>query len=272
MARSLALALAALALLHACAASDVVQGTSSNFKRKVLDNPGVAMVEFFAPWCGHCKALKPEWEKAATALKGIVSVGACGVRGCGARDAVVARCSSFHSRPPSAPRAVAVDATVEQGLASQYGVQGYPTIKVFGADKAHPTDYQGAREAGAIVQEALKAARRVAKDRLSGKAGGSSKKSGSGSGKAGKNAVVELTDATFDKMVLNSDDFWMVEFYAPVRWRARGWGGGWWGAALRAMFVHPCRRPRSGAATARTWPRTGGARRPSWRDRLSWAR
>mmetsp|Transcript_5793 Transcript_5793/g.18430 ORF Transcript_5793/g.18430 Transcript_5793/m.18430 type:complete len:429 (+) Transcript_5793:3-1289(+) len=184
MARALASLLAALALAHACVASDVVQGTSSNFQRKVLDHPGVVMVEFFAPWCGHCKALKPEWEKAATALKGIV-------------------------------RVVAVDATVEQQLATQYGVQGYPTIKVFGADKAHPSDYQGAREASAIVQEAFKAARRLAKDRLSGKASGSSRKSSSGSAKGSKNAVVELTDANFDAMVLNSNDFWMVEFYAP---------------------------------------------------------
>jgi len=184
----LVFALVAAALVASCEAlgKDVVELTPANFKSKVLESDDVWLVEFFAPWCGHCKNLEPEWTKAATALKGIVKLGA-------------------------------VDADAHRDLGGQYGVQGFPTIKVFGSNKAKPTDYQGGRTAKDIVSGALDAAKTVANERLSGKSSGSSKsksESGSGSG-SGSSDVVELTDETFESAVLNSNDLWLVEFFAP---------------------------------------------------------
>uniref|UniRef100_A0AAY4BDZ7 Protein disulfide-isomerase A6 n=1 Tax=Denticeps clupeoides TaxID=299321 RepID=A0AAY4BDZ7_9TELE len=170
------------------AGDDVVQLTPSNFNREVMQSDSLWLVEFYAPWCGHCQSLTPEWKKAATALKGVVKVGA-------------------------------VDADQHKSLGGQYGVRGFPTIKIFGANKNKPDDYQGGRSSQAIVEAALSALRSLVKDRLSGKAGGSdySRQSGSGSGSSGgsKKDVVELTDDNFDKTVLDSDDVWLVEFFAP---------------------------------------------------------
>lgn len=106
---------------------DVIELTDSNFDKLVLDSDDVWLVEFFAPWCGHCQRLAPEWAKAATELKGKVKLGA-------------------------------LDATVHQSKAAQYGVQGYPTIKFFGGGKkdTHSArDYDGGRTASDIVSWAL---------------------------------------------------------------------------------------------------------------------
>ena len=99
----------------------------ASFKSRVLDSDKVVAVAFTAPWCGHCKALHPEWNSFAKKTKGLITV-------------------------------ANVDATVHQGLAQRYGVQGYPTIKFFNAGKAakqSPEDYNGARKAGPLAKFAL---------------------------------------------------------------------------------------------------------------------
>jgi protein disulfide-isomerase A6 len=49
--------------------SSVIELTPSNFDKLVIKSDEVWIVEFFAPWCGHCQALVPEYTKAAAALK-----------------------------------------------------------------------------------------------------------------------------------------------------------------------------------------------------------
>ncbi|OIW02757.1 hypothetical protein TanjilG_29533 [Lupinus angustifolius] len=159
--------------------SPVLQLTPSNFKSKVLNSNRVVLVEFFAPWCGHCKALTPTWEKAATILKGVATV-------------------------------AALDADAHQSLAQEYGIKGFPTIKVFSPGKP-PVDYQGARDVKPIAEYAFKQVKALVKDRLNGKVSGGS----SNEKKEETNASVELNSGNFNELVLKSKELWVVEFFAP---------------------------------------------------------
>ncbi|XP_019196899.1 PREDICTED: protein disulfide isomerase-like 1-4 [Ipomoea nil] len=97
---------------------DVVVLKEGNFSDFIAKNKYV-MVEFYAPWCGHCLALAPEYAAAATELKG--------------EDVTLAK----------------VDASEEAELAQKYDVQGFPTIYFF-IDGVHKP-YNGQRSKDAIV-------------------------------------------------------------------------------------------------------------------------
>lgn len=49
--------------------SAVIELRPNNFDNLVLNSDHIWVVEFYAPWCGHCQQLMPEYDKAATALK-----------------------------------------------------------------------------------------------------------------------------------------------------------------------------------------------------------
>ncbi|KAL9692475.1 hypothetical protein quinque_015782 [Culex quinquefasciatus] len=159
---------------------NVVELTDGNFERLVVKSDEVWVVEFYAPWCGHCQQLAPEYKKAASALKGVVKVGG-------------------------------VNCDEQKSVCGQYGVRGFPTIKIFGGNKRSPVDYNGQRAAKEIAESALAEVKKKVKNILGG--GGSG--GGSDGGSSDSKDVVELTDANFDKLVLNSEDIWLVEFYAP---------------------------------------------------------
>jgi thiol-disulfide isomerase/thioredoxin len=54
--------------------SEVVDLNPANFDRLVIQSDTVWIVEFYAPWCGHCQQFVPEYSKAATALKVICGI------------------------------------------------------------------------------------------------------------------------------------------------------------------------------------------------------
>lgn len=47
----------------------VVELTAKNFASLIEDTNLVSVVEFYAPWCGHCQALAPSFKKAAEKLE-----------------------------------------------------------------------------------------------------------------------------------------------------------------------------------------------------------
>mmetsp|Transcript_11608 Transcript_11608/g.16793 ORF Transcript_11608/g.16793 Transcript_11608/m.16793 type:complete len:452 (-) Transcript_11608:501-1856(-) len=163
--------------------------SASDFKKKVLNSDSVWMVEFYAPWCGHCKSLTPKWKQVASILKGVVNV-------------------------------AAIDAATEGGggsrIASQYEVPGFPTIYIFGGDKTKPNMYDGAREIQPLIQGGMNAIVKTIQGRANGGASSGASQGGNG-GDAGEqpSKVVQLTSGNFKEMVLESKDVWIVAFVAP---------------------------------------------------------
>jgi len=96
-----------------------------SFQTAITENKHI-LVEFYAPWCGHCKSLEPEYITAAEKLKDLKS------------EIKLAK----------------VDATEQTDLAEENKIRGYPTLKFYRDGK--PSDYNGGRTADEIVNWLLK--------------------------------------------------------------------------------------------------------------------
>ncbi|KAL3592442.1 hypothetical protein D5086_011082 [Populus alba] len=97
----------------------------SNFTETVTKHDFV-VVEFYAPWCGHCQNLAPEYEKAASILSS--------------------------NDPQIVLAKVNADEKVNQEISEKYEVQGFPTIKILRKGGTSVNEYKGPRDADGIAE------------------------------------------------------------------------------------------------------------------------
>ncbi len=110
--------------------SPVLQVTGKTYDRLIAKSNYTSIVEFYAPWCGHCRNLQPAYEKAAKSLAGLAKVAA-----------------------------VDCDEESNKAFCGTMGVQGFPTLKIVkpGKTPGRPVveDYQGPRNAKGIVDAVI---------------------------------------------------------------------------------------------------------------------
>jgi len=99
---------------------DVLPLRADHFQAEVLENSRPVLIDFWAPWCGPCRMLKPMLQEAASALGDAVDV-----------------------------RTVNVDE--EPGLAQAFHVQGIPYLVVMQGNRAL-TGWSGVAPAAEIVR------------------------------------------------------------------------------------------------------------------------
>ena len=102
----------------------ILEVVGKTFQREVIENDKDVMLVFYAPWCGHCKKLLPEYEKAANKLK------------------------------EKNPNVILAKMDATENEVEGVEVTGFPTIKFYPGNKKdkRPMDYNGERTMDGIIK------------------------------------------------------------------------------------------------------------------------
>ncbi len=60
-------------------AEGIIEITDSNFEQEVINSDLPVLVDFWAAWCGPCKAIAPKIEELANKYAGKIKIGKCNV-------------------------------------------------------------------------------------------------------------------------------------------------------------------------------------------------
>jgi protein disulfide-isomerase A1 len=95
---------------------------NKNYESIVKDTSKDVFVEFYAPWCGHCKKLAPIWEEFAESI--------------GTDNIVIAKMDSTANDLPSG---------------TPFSISGFPTLKLFKAKTGQVINYEGDRSMASLI-------------------------------------------------------------------------------------------------------------------------
>lgn len=146
-------------------ASSVIIADDSNFDDIISKPNTYSFVKFYADWCGHCKNMAPVWEELAESLSGNNKV-----------------------------QIVKINADVNRAVGERYGIEGYPTLKMFNPGDPRPNEYQGGRDLSQLAE-------------FVGYAVGFK---GLGNSKPVENHVVSLDDSTWKEKLKGKHGFFTI--------------------------------------------------------------
>ncbi|AOW02760.1 thioredoxin-like protein [Yarrowia lipolytica] len=109
--------------LATAAMASLIDLTDKTFEKSVLNADHPTLVKFYAPWCGHCKKMGPDYDQLASVYAHT-------------DDVEIARYNGDENRK----------------FSKKYGIQGFPTLKWFPGKGADPVDYESGRDFDSLVQ------------------------------------------------------------------------------------------------------------------------